>query len=332
MKPYLNAVLKDVASRGKRKYDTIYIGGGTPSSVPYGILADFFNSLFDIVDNDFKESTIEGNPESIDENFLSVAEAYAFSRISIGCQSTDDEVLKKLTRIHGFSDIKNAVELTRTICPDSALNLDMIYDIPNCSTESVRKTADDLLSFQPEHISAYNYSFDTGFLSEYAQTETDYLGIKQRLEKAGYAKYEISNFALSGSESLHNLNYWKLGDYDGAGSSAWSLKNTPQKRILNGKISDITGYINAPLDFEETDCTEGHHRFTESLVFGLRMIEGVDVEFLAGKYCYDRKNYEEPVKKLINEGLLKWKFSKLLLTEKGELLLDSVQEFLWQHL
>lgn len=329
---YLNALLIDIKSREKKSYETLYIGGGTPSSLPYGLLADFLDKLFDLVDNDFKESTIEANPESINEDFLSVTEAYAFSRISLGCQSTDDKVLKHLTRLHSSSDINKAVDSVRRICPDTAINLDMIYDIPDTENSSAIKTADDFIALQPEHISAYTYSFDTGFLAGREERETIYLDIKERLEKAGYSKYEISNFAKEGHESIHNINYWNLGDYDGAGSSAWSLKNLQDKRMLMGKISDIIGYIKSPEGFCEAEETVGKELFKENLIFGLRMLSGVDVKAIANRYGIENRLYTHQIEELISEGLLIWNLEKLKLTSKGELFLDSVQEFLWEHL
>jgi oxygen-independent coproporphyrinogen-3 oxidase len=330
---YLSAVLDDVKASNINKFDTLYIGGGTPSSVNHKLLSNFLSQLFSLIPNDFIESTIEGNPESIDENFLSVVSEYSFSRLSIGCQSTHDETLRHLTRKHNRNDIFNAVQLAQSKCPNTALNLDMIFDIPEASPWHTAKTIADLVSFAPQHISAYNYSHDTGHLAGKTPIDdTEYTQVTEKLASKGYGKYEISNFSLEGHESLHNINYWKLGDYYGAGASAWSLENLLDKRILKGKVSDIIKYIESPTEYQDEDISEGDQLFVESIVFGLRMAQGVDIKKLAEKYGTDIQKYEQTIENLKAEGLIKWESSNISLTGKGELLLDSVQELFWQSL
>lgn len=330
MEQYFSALIKDIASRKSKKYDTLYIGGGTPSSVPPVLLAAFLDSL---PQKDFIESTIEANPESVTDDFLSVVREFGFSRISLGCQSTDDGVLKMLGRIHSSSDVFSAVKKIRNSCPDTAVNLDMIYDIPTADNSSALKTLRDIVALSPEHVSAYSYSFDTEFLKNaQPHEESLFSQVKEELTKAGYGKYEISNFAKKGFESLHNINYWKLGDYDGAGAAAWSLENLADRRILKGKPADIRAYADNPIEFESEEVTTGCAMMFEELVFGLRMLDGVDFSGLNSRYgeCFDL--IDNPVKILCDEGFITWNGQKVCLTEKGELLLDSVQEFLWGYL
>lgn len=327
MEKYLSALRTDIASRPLKKYDTLYIGGGTPSSVPPLILAGFLDSL---PQKSFSESTIEANPESITDDFLSVVREFGFTRVSLGCQSTDDGVLKHLGRIHTSADVFNSVEKIRKFCPGTALNLDMIYDIPSSDNSLALRTLSDIISLSPEHVSAYTYSFDTEFLKNAQQHEESlFLSVKHELMKAGYGKYEISNFAVKGCESRHNINYWKLGDYDGIGSAAWSLINLPDKRILSGKPADLHSYTASPADFESQETTEGTVMMLEELVFGLRMLDGVDFSGLNIKYGGCTEIVQKPIKTLCDEGFSIWKGQNICLTEKGELLLDSVQEFLW---
>jgi len=330
---YFRALTKDLRSRENKNYSTLYIGGGTPSCVDRKLLAAFLDIASIYQSGVLKESTIEANPESIDEDFLRLVHRYKFSRISIGCQSTSNEVLSKLTRIHSAEDIFRVYEKIRMFCPDIAVNLDMIYDIPGVDFEHTHQTIKDFIKLSPEHISAYSYSHDTSLFKEDDTDTTDFMLVREYLEDAGYNKYEISNYAKKGHESLHNINYWQLGDYDGIGSSAWSLKNYADKRVLLGKSDNIHSYIKDPLAYAEKEETYPPQTALEELVFGLRITKGVDFE----KICV---NIDAQVKdkmynaliQLQKEGLITWDDSYALLSRKGELLLDSVQELLWRQL
>jgi oxygen-independent coproporphyrinogen-3 oxidase len=327
---YFQAVLKDLSARKPKKYDTLYIGGGTPSSVSPVLFSVFLERLFAVTGSQFAESTIEANPESVSADFLAMVRDFEFSRLSIGCQSTDENVLKLLGRVHGREDIFKAVDAVRKICPETALNLDMIFDIPTVAPDTQRRTLSDLTALSPEYISAYSYSFDTGYL-EGIEPEGDsaFIDVKRSLEAAGYGKYEISNFAKHGHESRHNMGYWKLQDYDGLGASAWSLENFDGGRELRGKAADVALYIEDPIAFSETDRTEGVHAAAQELIFGLRILDGVDFFSIKYRYGADADIFQPRIDKLVSEGMLTWQTEKLKITEKGELLLDSVQEFLW---
>lgn len=330
---YFKALTKDLRSRKNRDYQTLYIGGGTPSCVDRKHLAAFLDIESIYQTGLLKESTIEANPESIDEDFLRMVHLYKFTRISIGCQSTSEAVLKKLTRIHSADDIFRTYDMVRKFCPDISINLDMIYDIPGVEFDHTHQTIKNFIKLDPDHISAYTYSHDTEFLKDNDDDTTDFMLVREFLEDAGYAKYEISNFAKKGHESLHNINYWQLGDYDGLGSSAWSLENTPDRRYLRGKSDNITKYIENPTEYAETEITESPKTALEEIVFGLRITKGIDF----GKICRNidaeiRDRLYNSLIELADKELIVWNGSIASLTRSGELLLDSVQELLWRQL
>lgn len=330
---YFRAMIADLKSRKKRRYDTLYIGGGTPSTANRKMLAAFTDMVSILQTGDIKEATIEANPESIDEEFCRMVHNYKFTRISIGCQSTSDSVLKKLTRIHTANDINKSYDMVRKLCPDIAVNLDMMYDIPHTDPKNSIKTMQDIISMDPEHVSAYTYSHDTGFLSETDSDETNYHAVKSGLENAGFKKYEISNFAKTGHESIHNINYWKLGDYDGLGASAWSLINENDKRILKGKTNNINQYIADPTGFCEIETTETPKKQIEEIVFGLRMMDGVNVSDISADLDAEMNDkLYNLLLKLTERELITWDGSKAALTAEGELLLDSVQFLFWDLL
>ncbi|XOB66314.1 radical SAM family heme chaperone HemW [Deferribacteres bacterium DY0037] len=330
---YFKALISDLRSRKKHAYETLYIGGGTPSTADRKLLASFLDAVSITCRWDFKESTIEANPESIDKEFCRIVDFYKFSRVSIGCQSTSDDVLQKLTRIHSASDIFHSYDMVRKLCPDTDVSLDMMYDIPGTQFESTYKTLKDLIALNPEHISAYTYSFDTEFLKEGDADATDFMVVRDELENAGYVKYEISNFARPGHESMHNINYWMLGEYDGIGSSAWSLSYEDGKRILRGKSDNLPEYIHSPKEYAETEITEPPQTALEEIVFGLRLAKGLDAE----KICTNvNAELKEKIYNLFSDlsekELLSWDGSNVSLKKRGELLLDSVQSLLWQLL
>lgn len=329
---YFQALVHDLRSRNDRRYDTLYIGGGTPSTVSPDLTAAFLDWLSVQFQGHFAESTIEANPESVTDDFLQMVHRYGFTRISLGCQSTSDEVLSKLGRIHTATDIYKAVVKIRKICPDISLNLDMIFDIPGTDSAHTIKTISDITAMNPEHISAYTYSHDREFLKD-TDDETDFMKVREMLTSKGWEKYEISNFAKPKHESKHNINYWCLGDYDGAGASAWSLENLPGKRILKGKPSDISRYIDNPQIFEETEETHQPQISAENLIFGLRMTAGVDIDSICiNSDAEFMKKLYNSTDTLVNKGLIQCHGSKISLSLEGELYLDFVQSYFWERL
>ena len=330
LEKYFEALILDILSTGKTDFETAYIGGGTPSAVPANILDKFLNKLFRTVKVN-SEFTVEANPESLNEDFLKVIKLYGANRLSMGCQSTNDDVLKILGRIHNKKTIYKAYDCARKHLADADINLDLIFDIPSTHHSIARKSAEDIVAMAPEHISAYSYSFDTHHIRKDSEvSKSDFLGVKQFLQKNDYLKYEISNFSKNGHESKHNINYWQLGDYSGIGAAAWSLENFHDKRILKGKPKDLNIYMSNPSYYEETSETFLDELVKETLVFGLRMTGGVDFTALTEKYNYTDADLNEKIGRLCGEGLLEWTTERVIaLTERGELLADSVSEFLW---
>lgn len=332
MKKYLDALYTDFIYSDKFSFDTIYIGGGTPSLLPSDLLNEFLYKLFYKLESKPVEFTVEANPDSLSEDFLSTLSTYGLTRLSMGCQSSDNDVLKKLGRVHSYEIFIAAYNMVRQKFPQLSINTDLIYDIPQVSTEISIKTAEDLIMLSPEHISAYSYSNDTSCfdaLNEEESSAKEFRIISDILLKNGYNKYEVSNFAKPGKESRHNINYWKLGDYVGIGASAWSLQERDNKRILRGKPADVNIYINSPLEFDETSVTQGGELIKESIVFGLRMTDGINLEQLQLKYGKIPKQLQNTINKLIKDGYLTCQNEMLKTTSKGELLLESLSESLW---
>ncbi|MBZ4643314.1 MAG: oxygen-independent coproporphyrinogen oxidase [Deferribacteraceae bacterium] len=329
---YLNQVINLIDKFDDFEFHTMYVGGGTPSVIPYKILDNFFSKLFKKISPErIAEFTVEANPESLSEDFLYVLKNYNVSRVSLGLQSMDDRVLKYLGRIHSREQSVIAVKNVRKILTDAALNLDFMYDIPKVDESTILKSLKDIVKLNPEHISAYSYSFDTDFLSEkYEVQKTSYLKVKHFLERNNFKKYEISNFAKNGFESVHNKIYWTMQEYLGVGAAASSMILYNGKRVRFSFAKNIFSFINTPYITDFEIVLDWGELLKEDLIFGLRMLDGVNIKKVTDRYADKVENFLEKCDKLFQENFLQIKGENLCLTEKGELFLDYVQQFLWE--
>ncbi len=234
---YISLVVAEIEQKGrayaaKREADTIFIGGGTPSVLKPEHIKKIFDALYKNFNVDSNaEITIEVNPNSISKEKLKIYKDCKINRLSIGAQSFDDILLKKLGRLHKENDTKSAFNLAREEGFKN-INLDLMFGIPNQTTEAFEKTLDEAIKLNPEHISCYSLQIEqnTPFYEKYKygklsipndnMTEQMYMLAIDKLKNAGYAQYEISNFAKKGMECKHNLKYWQMEDFIGIGATA----------------------------------------------------------------------------------------------------------------
>ena len=328
MERYFEALLKDMKKNGRCNPETVYTGGGTPSVPPNVLTEKLFSCITSLTGENTKEFTVEANPDSVNEDFLKICKKYGVTRLSLGVQSMDDNVLRILGRAHSASDVVKAVSLVRKYGFD--MNLDFIYDIPTVSKKTEMQSLKEICGFEPEHISAYAYSYDTGYLSDETDEKvTMFTETADFLKSRGFEKYEISNFAKEGHRSLHNIRYWDMKDYIGIGAGAHSLLNTSEGRITMQKPDDIYEYIKDPESYICEERTKKDNLLAESIIFGLRKSEGVNYNMLQAEYGRADKPLQSEIDKLIDGGFLICSGDFLKTTEKGELLLDSVQQRLW---
>jgi oxygen-independent coproporphyrinogen-3 oxidase len=322
---YIKALITDITSCGVTRFDTLYIGGGTPSVPAPALMDNLLDRLLSIITVK-GEFTVEANPESLSADFLKTLRSHGVNRLSMGCQSTEPDVLKLLGRIHSREEIFSGYDLARKELPEADINLDLIFDIPGVPHDSSMKSLEEITALGPEHISAYSYSQDTDHLAGVVSHEDSlFMTVKHFLENKGWRKYEISNFARAGHESRHNITYWLLGDFIGAGLSAWSLFNTPEGRQHKGKTDELHKYLENPSDYGETSFTLKDELLKETIVFGLRMLDGVVIS----PFEKPDDGLSEKLIELEKEGMISWTKNNIKVTEKGELLLDSVLEYLW---
>ena len=250
---YLDAVCDHIKEAGELapgyKVDTIYFGGGTPSFFGADGLAVILTTIrrnFDVVSD--AEISVECNPDSVSDRLLHRLYAEGFNRISLGVQSDDDEILKKLGRPHTYAQAVTAYQRIRK-AGFRNVSLDLMYGLPGQSLHDWEQTLDNVLKLNPEHISCYGLKLEEGTplyeYRDYANLPDDdaqadmYLAAVETLRGRGFKQYEISNFCRKGLQSRHNLKYWTGGEYLGFGPSASS--DFAGKRFT--LIRDLHAYI-----------------------------------------------------------------------------------------
>ncbi len=231
---------------------TFYIGGGTPSLLDSRQISRLLSAIaegFGSIDD--KEFTVEANPCSLTEEKLRIMKSFGVNRLSIGVQTFDDACLKRIGRLHTASEARNAIKLARQagICNISA---DLMYGLPGETLKQLQDDLKEMLSLNPKHISVYGLQLEEGTvlyrqmemgrleLPSEEETEAMYDLIADSLPAAGYQRYEISNYALQGFESQHNMSYWQDVPYIGLGAGAHSYWQGARYE----NPADIKGYIN----------------------------------------------------------------------------------------
>ena len=291
MDDYLKALLthiRETAPLTKQyQVDTVYLGGGTPSIFGEKRLHKLLGEIFKRFDMSREaEVTIECNPDSVDKRRLLSLRRSGVNRISLGVQSACDAELASLHRLHTFAQAEIAVAAVRE-SKIKNLNLDLIYGLPGQSMESWQNTIERVLALNPEHLSCYGLKVESGTPLDQRvirgeqlpddDTQADmYLWTVERLAKAGYLQYEISNFARSGFQSRHNLKYWMGRAYIGFGPGAHSDFGGRRYSFLR----DLNLYISRVLEggsvVDESELIPQRERGSEYLMLRLRTTRGIE--------------------------------------------------------
>lgn len=308
-----------------RLFDTVYIGGGTPSLLG----GKRMDALFDAVLSRFSvsadaEITVEVNPATIDINDLRTFRQIGINRLSIGLQSANDGELSGLSRLHDFDGFLATFKSARAAGFDN-LSVDLMYGIPGQTPDSLRETLSTVCNLFPEHISLYglkvepNTPFgrmgDTLILpDEEAQCEM-YETAVELLTEHGYHRYEISNFAKAGCESRHNLRYWHGEEYLGLGPAAYSYLDGVRFSCPRDLPSYLAALEQGRLPAEiDRQIISGKEREKERIMLGLRLEEGVPA---APNLCWRAKQY-------IEAGFMKVSDGRLSFTTKGFLVSNPI--------
>ena len=252
---YLDALIRDIDSyKGCQiEVNSVFFGGGTPSLLSGEQMEKLFFHLrnsFDVSCD--SEITLEANPKTLTSENLEAYIRSGINRISLGLQSIHENELKKLGRIHNFSEFLETYNMVRNNGVNN-LNVDLMYGIPEQTKESFEKTLSEIIKLSPEHISVYGLILEEGtplyahsqqlsLPTEDEECDMYYLASKM-LSDNGYTHYEVSNYCKDGHACRHNLKYWRDEEYIGVGLSAYSYFG--RKRF--GKTRDMSLYLNDPL-------------------------------------------------------------------------------------
>ncbi len=285
---YLDMLEKEIRERYKgEKVKTIFIGGGTPTSLSL----DELKRLFDIIKifnvEDIIEYTIESNVESIDEDKLILMKEYGINRISIGVESFDNNTLKVLGRSHNKEDIFNKIELVKKYFDN--INIDLIYAAYN-DINILKRDIDYFLKLDIPHISTYSLIIEDNTMLKINGTKNInedldyemYKYIEKTLEDNNYKHYEISNYAKEGYESKHNLVYWNNDYYYGFGLSSTSYIDN----IRSVNTKNLTKYLNG--NYKGTEEKEDiNTRMENEIMLGFRKLDGINIGKFRDRYGKD---------------------------------------------
>ena len=271
---YADAVIRNIEFYNER-YDTIYFGGGTPSSAWWDVCRIMGKLRF----SDDAEITAEANPNTLTRESLAAMKSSGINRLSIGAQSFSNAELNALGRSHTSEDAQNAVKFAVERGFEN-VSADLMLGIPNQTPDSVRRSIKVLSGLNITHVSAYILKLEAGTplaatakLPDENLTAQIYLAAAEALEKYGFIQYEISNFAKPGYECRHNLKYWTSKEYLGIGAAAHSFYNGERFYVHGGVNEFITSPVQQVISVDKSEIN-----FTDYAMLKLRLTEGLTFE------------------------------------------------------
>ncbi|MBR5808569.1 MAG: oxygen-independent coproporphyrinogen III oxidase [Clostridia bacterium] len=322
---YLSALICEMERYRGECVDTVFIGGGTPTS----LTAEQLEILLKNIQENFVlaetcEFTVEANPKTLDEEKLETFKKYGVNRLSIGVQSFCDNELLALGRVHTGPEAEETILLAKKYFDN--VSIDLMCSIPDQTKESFRQNLERAFSLGTQHISCYSLILEEGtplfdqnekgnlvLPSEDAEREI-YEMLVAEMEKHGYLQYEISNFAKQGFESRHNKKYWQCDEYIGIGLSAHSYVDG----VRFSNTDDFSSYIKGEFSSGESEILSKEDKMSEFMFLGLRMTDGVSKTEFAGRFEESlEKVFEKPLLKFKKMGMIEEKGDRICLTKKA---------------
>lgn len=317
---YIKLLLEEMKIKKLSNYqfDTLYIGGGTPSALNLDDLKILFNYLDKNINlASLSEFTIEVNPEDINLDLLQLFKTYHVTRISMGIQSFKKEIIDFLGRntYFDFNNIKTKVELIKSVGINN-INCDLIYAVPNETLDDVISDVNQLLDLDITHVSTYSLILeDHTILNKWYQDkifeltndELDasmYEKICDKLKNHNFKHYETSNFSIEGYESKHNLIYWNNEEYIGIGAGAATYLNHERYTNIRNIEKYYDGVRNNKLELEDYEIQTLDDEMNDEVMLGLRKMEGISKTSFLKKYKIDLLVKFPIIIELIREGLL----------------------------
>ena len=335
---YLEHLLEEFQSYDIQKLSTLYIGGGTPTALSASQLEVLLDGLTKNLDlSVLEELTIEANPGDLDADKIAVLKNSAVNRVSLGVQTFDDKMLKKIGRSHLEKDIYENIDRLKLAGFDN-ISIDLIYALPGQTMEQVKENVAKAIGLDIPHMSLYSLILEnhTVFMNRMRRGKLPlpkeeleaemFEYIIAELERAGFEHYEISNFSKSGFESRHNLMYWDNAEYYGIGAGASGYVNGVRYK----NHGPIRHYLSA-VEEGNARITEEHlsqkEQMEEEMFLGLRKKSGVSMVRFEEKFgrSFDGL-YGEIVKDLVQQGLMQIEGDRVRMTKRGLFLGDTVAE------
>jgi oxygen-independent coproporphyrinogen-3 oxidase len=337
--PYVRAVCREIAEfpRLLREngiadvpeavVDTMYLGGGTPSLLEPGSLAQIIEAIHDSFPSQFEEVTLEADPETISPEKAVAWREAGFNRVSMGVQSFDDAELRAAGRMHRRADVFQATKFLRS-AGFGNLSFDLIAGLPHQTDRSWEESVEQLLQPRPEHVSIYMMEIDEGsrlglevlqngerysakaLPSDDAMANYYEHGCRQ-LAAAGYEHYEISNWALPGFQSRHNLKYWRREPYFGIGAGAHSFNGSQRWANAHDPASYADSVLQGLFPVEQLESVTPGQALEEELFLGLRQLAGIDLDGIESKYG---ARLRPRIQELVTQGLVEWDGPRLRLS------------------
>ena len=338
---YVDSVKKEIEHvKIKSEITTIYIGGGTPSYIDSKFIVQILEKIKEKNVAQDAEITIEVNPGTVTQEKLQDYIDCGINRISIGLQTTNDELLKQIGRIHNYEQFLEIYKLAKKVGFKN-INVDLMLGLPNQRIIDLKESLENVLKLAPKHISVYSLIVEEGTpiankiengklkLPDDELERNMYWYVKNTLELNGYKHYEISNFAKKGYESKHNMNCWNQMEYVGIGTAAHSYRDIT--RYSN--TEDIKEYIKNVQkgEFEKNriihEIQKEEDSKKEFMLLGLRKIDGIKISEFKNKFGDNPIYlYRNELKKLSDEKLIIIQDDNIRLSNKGIDLANLVWE------
>ena len=330
----MNALIKEIKNKASReragRIRTIFLGGGTPTVLSLSNLYRIIDTIHRCFSVDKGvEFSIEANPESVDMKVLTGLLDLGVNRISFGVQSFIDAQLNNLGRVHSSKTAETAVLQARE-AGFSNINIDLMYGLHEQRVDHHRYNLKKAFDLPVTHLSIYELTIEknTPFArklkkGELALPDDDEIVAMDELTAKlcaahGFVRYEISNYAKDGFLCRHNINYWKNGEYFGMGASAVTYLDGKRMKNDSDPIKYCLNIEAGASAIVESEQLSMDRSFRESVVMGLRLIQGVSINELFQRYGIDLiKYYGEILGKLKEAGLLDWNETHMFLTQKG---------------
>jgi oxygen-independent coproporphyrinogen-3 oxidase len=329
-KKFVDRLLEDARSSLEEAdfTPTVYIGGGTPSVLRES-LGRLLEGLSRLLPNTPLEFTVEANPESADEGFFRTCLSNNVTRVSLGIQTLSEKSRKAVNRLGDVGGVQESLALAKRFFPRS-FSVDLIAGLPFQDTESLRSDVEQVLAFEPVHVSLYSLTIAEGTPLEkrirknavlFQNIDDLWLFGKDLLEQAGYTAYEVSNFSLKGKESLHNKRYWRMENWAGVGPSASGtvIDNENGTGIRLTVKADVALYLKRTE--QDVEYLDRDALIKESLLMGFRSIDGPDTALFL-------KRFHKPIASLIPKTIDAWRNrglfeqNRIALTKEGLLFLN----------